>query len=178
MKAIFMRWEIELKLLAAMILFGLMCSLMGCDGITIGVDRELSVVPAVDVFPDEFSDDVDIDKMRERRRKMENRNHTIDVLVWVDEYRNEHGKKKMSLAIEMMEKAQTWAEEMASRGVCYHSPWPAENVAAGQASGEEVVNAWKDSRGHRANMLGEFEFYGAGCATGSNGVKYWVLMFR
>ena len=54
-----------------------------------------------------------------------------------------------------------------------------ENIAAGQQTEEEVMNAWLNSPGHRANILnGAFHkvglgFYDAGDAYG----RYWVTIF-
>ena len=54
-----------------------------------------------------------------------------------------------------------------------------ENIAAGQTTEEEVMNAWLNSPGHRANILnGAFHkvglgFYDAGDAYG----RYWVTIF-
>ncbi|WP_371818604.1 CAP domain-containing protein [Sedimentibacter sp. zth1] len=53
-----------------------------------------------------------------------------------------------------------------------------ENIAAGQRTPEEVVNAWMNSSGHRANILSStFTKIGVGYATNSSGKAYWTQMF-
>lgn len=52
-----------------------------------------------------------------------------------------------------------------------------ENIASGQKSASEVMNAWMNSPGHRANILGS-QF--SGMAVGVvkyQGVNYWVQIF-
>ena len=47
-----------------------------------------------------------------------------------------------------------------------------ENIAAGQATPAEVMNSWMNSSGHRANILGNYKYYGGGyvpCAGGGGG---------
>ena len=66
----------------------------------------------------------------------------------------------------------------AEYGIGYH--WAGENVAAGQKNPAEVVNAWMNSPGHRANILnGNFGRIGVGCVQDSNSYYkyYWVQMF-
>lgn len=58
-------------------------------------------------------------------------------------------------------------------GVTYNSA--GENIAMGQQSPEEVVQAWMDSEGHRKNILnGTFTHIGVGYT--ENG-SYWTQMF-
>ena len=92
--------------------------------------------------------------------------------------------------------AQSHANDMASRRVMTHvgangnnagqriaiygygaSTW-GENVAAGQTTAAEVVDAWMRSSGHRANILGSrWTNIGVAAAKGSNGVTYWTMVF-
>jgi uncharacterized protein YkwD len=53
----------------------------------------------------------------------------------------------------------------------------AENVAYGVDSGEEVVKLWKNSPGHRRNMLGNYKYIGIGAATDSRGRIYYTQVF-
>lgn len=54
----------------------------------------------------------------------------------------------------------------------------AENIAYGQRSAQEVVNAWMNSPGHRANILSaSYTHTGVGCAKKANGTLYWTQMF-
>jgi uncharacterized YkwD family protein len=53
-----------------------------------------------------------------------------------------------------------------------------ENIAYGQRSPAEVVKAWMDSPGHKANILNKsYTNIGAGTAKNSQGRIYWVHMF-
>lgn len=52
-----------------------------------------------------------------------------------------------------------------------------ENIAWGQKSPEEVVDAWMNSSGHRANIMNEnFTSIGVGYHR-QNGVNYWCQLF-
>lgn len=54
----------------------------------------------------------------------------------------------------------------------------AENIAYGQRTPKEVVNAWMNSAGHRANILSNaYTHTGVGAAKKSNGTLYWTQMF-
>ena len=53
-----------------------------------------------------------------------------------------------------------------------------ENIAKGQKTPQEVVNAWMNSKGHRENILNSnFTDIGVGVAISSNGILYWTQMF-
>lgn len=52
-----------------------------------------------------------------------------------------------------------------------------ENIASGQTSATEVMNAWMNSPGHRANILGS-QFSGMAVSVVEyHGVRYWVQIF-
>lgn len=51
-----------------------------------------------------------------------------------------------------------------------------ENIAYGQRSAKEVMDAWMNSEGHRANILGDYDYIGIGVYE-SGGVIYWSQMF-
>lgn len=52
-----------------------------------------------------------------------------------------------------------------------------ENIAMGQRTATEVVNAWMNSSGHRANILSQnYGKIGVGYAT-KNGTPYWTQIF-
>ncbi len=53
----------------------------------------------------------------------------------------------------------------------------AENVAYGQMDAQEVVDGWIRSRGHRKNMLGNYNLIGIGVAKGGNGQLYFTQFF-
>ena len=53
-----------------------------------------------------------------------------------------------------------------------------ENIAYGQRTPQEVMNAWMNSPGHRANILsGVYTQIGVGAAKKADGTLYWTQMF-
>ena len=64
-------------------------------------------------------------------------------------------------------------EMMKAFGLSYS--YAGENIAMGQRTPKEVVNAWMNSPGHRANILNaSYKKIGVGYVTGGN---YWTQMF-
>ena len=62
---------------------------------------------------------------------------------------------------------------MKNNGIQYKSA--GENIAKGQRSAQEVMNAWMNSSGHRANILNkDFTHIGVGYVESGN---YWTQMF-
>lgn len=69
------------------------------------------------------------------------------------------------------------AGDMLSKYGIKWSAW-GENIASGQKTPEDVVNAWMNSSGHRANILSSnYSRIGVGYVTNSNGTSYWTQMF-
>ncbi|WP_458415299.1 SafA/ExsA family spore coat assembly protein [Schinkia sp. CFF1] len=65
---------------------------------------------------------------------------------------------------------------MKNFGISYSAA--AENIAAGQATPQEVVNAWMNSPGHRQNILdSRMTQIGVGYAKGGSYRHYWSQMF-
>ena len=61
-------------------------------------------------------------------------------------------------------------------GISYRSA--GENIAKGQKTPQEVVDAWMNSEGHRKNILNpNFTNLGVGIAKDSNKTTYWTQMF-
>ncbi|HHW47726.1 MAG TPA: SafA/ExsA family spore coat assembly protein [Clostridiaceae bacterium] len=53
-----------------------------------------------------------------------------------------------------------------------------ENIAYGQRTPQEVMNAWMNSPGHRSNILNpSYNEIGVGLARTKSGVNYWTQMF-
>ena len=53
----------------------------------------------------------------------------------------------------------------------------AENVAYGVEGGKEVVEIWKNSKGHRKNLLGNYKYMGIGTARDRRGIIYYTQIF-
>nr|WP_260471986.1 SafA/ExsA family spore coat assembly protein [Bacillus sp. HMF5848] len=65
---------------------------------------------------------------------------------------------------------------MKNFGISYRSA--AENIAAGQTTPRDVVNAWMNSSGHRKNILSSgMTHIGVGYAQGGSYGHYWTQMF-
>lgn len=65
---------------------------------------------------------------------------------------------------------------MKNFGIAYRSA--GENIAAGQSTPQEVVTAWMNSPGHRANILStNYTYIGVGYAQGGSQQYYWSQMF-
>lgn len=120
-----------------------------------------------------------------------------EVLRLVNEQRAQNGLAALTLSDKLCELATLKAEDMVANGYfdhtspTYGSPFEmmrqfgvtfssaAENIAYGQRTPEQVMTAWMNSSGHRANILGQsYTEIGIGIATDSNGRLYWVQMFR
>ena len=52
-----------------------------------------------------------------------------------------------------------------------------ENIASGQTSASEVVNAWMNSPGHRANILNSSYSRIGSASVNIDGTLYWVQLF-
>lgn len=70
----------------------------------------------------------------------------------------------------------SFATAMKEAGVNYRRA--GENIAWGQRTPEEVVNAWMNSPSHRANIMNEnYGRIGVGHLTNARGTSYWVQLF-
>lgn len=85
--------------------------------------------------------------------------------------------------------AQAWSEKQAAAQKMSHNPhvvkqvpkghrWVGENVAYGYKSSKAVVDAWRKSPGHYANITKDvFTHVGTGIAYSSRGVAYFTQVF-
>jgi len=107
------------------------------------------------------------------------------VLAAMNDYRGERGLPPLGFDRRLNAAAEDRLRDMFERRYFDHtapdgtSPFAAvrrrgyrylsvgENLAAGQRSAREVVEQWMRSRGHRANILGDFEDAGIAIAAGS-----------
>ena len=112
----------------------------------------------------------------------------------VNQYRAEAGLSPVKYSAELSKAAQTRAFEieksfshtrpdgryfstvLKDHGISYN--YAGENIAWGQKSPEEVVTAWMNSPGHRANILNKsFTKLGVGYQQNSKGVNYFTQLF-
>lgn len=116
-----------------------------------------------------------------------------EVVRLVNEIRAERGLKELTYNWELSRVARYKSQDMKDNkyfshtspvygtpfqmmknfGITYRSA--GENIARGQRSPQEVVNAWMNSSGHRANILStSFTQIGVGYVANGN---YWTQMF-
>jgi len=116
-----------------------------------------------------------------------------EVVDLTNEERSKHGLQALQIDTELSEVAREKSRDMAASNYFDHnspnygSPFDmmqqfgisyqtaGENIAKGQRSPQEVVNAWMNSEGHRANILnGNFTHIGVGFIEQGN---HWTQMF-
>lgn len=103
--------------------------------------------------------------------------------------RLKRGLRPLSDDAKLQSMAQYWALRMTDLGLThlgfeqrfqsvYKNRGGGEIVAEGQDSVDQVVHAWMNSPGHRANILDpSFTAAGSGVATSRAAVKFWCVDF-
>ena len=102
-----------------------------------------------------------------------------------NEERSSWGYEPLETDSSLCECAQKHAEKMSKEKRLAHSSMTdlqsgsvGENIAWGQKTEADVVNAWMWSPGHRWNILGsEYRKAGFGMAKDSEGRIYWCVVF-
>jgi uncharacterized protein YkwD len=111
-------------------------------------------------------------------------------LMLINQYRAQNGLGSLSACTSLNRASQGHSEDMRDKNYFSHTglngstPWKrscdacyelgcgpqtlmAENIAAGNSTGQATFTQWKNSSGHNANMLGSgFKVIGIGRATG------------
>lgn len=119
-----------------------------------------------------------------------------EVLALVNQERSKAGLSPLKMDWELQRVARKKSEDMANKGYFSHqsptygSPFDmmkqfgisysqaGENIASGQRTPKEVMTAWMNSSGHRANILKpEFTHIGVGMHKGGSYGTYWTQMF-
>ncbi|MBT9314759.1 CAP domain-containing protein [Leptothoe spongobia] len=133
---------------------------------------------------------------------MQNQAFENEVLRLTNEFRKENGLKALVLDTNLDETADKHSKDMADQDYFSHTgkdgskPWDrakdegyesgtvGENIAAGYGSAKAVVEGWKNSPGHRANMLnanyneiGVGHYYLANDTGSVNYGHYWTQVF-
>ena len=109
----------------------------------------------------------------------------IDVIKLTNSERKEHGLNPLEIDEELMELAQTRAEEVSTKysherpdGTTVVALGCGENVGA-KASAEKQMTSWMNSNDHRYNiLLDRYKTIGVGCYKADNGNTYWVQIFK
>nr|WP_315023284.1 CAP domain-containing protein [uncultured Aminipila sp.] len=114
----------------------------------------------------------------------------------VNQERAKEGLAPLTLNAKLSNVAETKAEDMRDKNYFSHtsptygSPFDmmkqfgitytaaGENIAKGQKTPQDVMTAWMNSSGHRANIMNSnYQQIGVGYVTDSNGTTYWVQEF-
>lgn len=115
-------------------------------------------------------------------------NEVYLALVHLNQIRAERGLNPVQYDANLSAYAQQRAQEIIQlfdhtrpNGQSYHqevSPPSAENIAAGQETGQKVILSWKNSAGHYRNMMGNYQKAGIGLVyqPQSQYQYYWVLI--
>lgn len=124
----------------------------------------------------------------------DNANLVSNVLKQTNQFRKSEGMPELQMNKELNHIAQNHSKDMAAGRIAFgHDGFGgrqakaakeikgmhtfAENVAYGANSAAEVVTMWKNSPGHRRNMLGNFQYIGIGTAKNSKGQIYYTEIF-
>ena len=118
-----------------------------------------------------------------------------DVLKYTNQFRKSKGLKALEMRDDLNAIARKHSENMASGRCSFgHSGYDlrvskvkktikpcdgnvAENVAYGATNAKEAIDIWKNSSGHRKNMLGDYKYIGIGTARNRKGVIYYTQIF-
>lgn len=123
-----------------------------------------------------------------------NSNLISDIVSKTNEFRRSEGLPKLILNEDLNAIAQKHSQDMAKGRVAFghagfsernalasseisHLHSFAENVAYGPTTAKGVVTLWKNSPGHRHNMLGHYKYIGIGIAKDRNGRIYYTEVF-
>ena len=118
-----------------------------------------------------------------------------DVLKYTNQFRRSKGLKVLEMRDDLNAIARSHSEDMA-KGRCSFGHdgynlrvskikktikpcdgYVAENVAYGASNGKEAFDTWKNSSGHRKNMLGDYKYIGIGTSRNRQGVIYYTQLF-
>lgn len=122
------------------------------------------------------------------------KNYFSEVLTATNRIRRSHGLSSLLVEGSLGESASLRATEIAESqelshdgyldsfkyiGFDYKKHYTSEILAHGHPSGQSVVSAWYDSRGHRKSLVKEeYNFIGIGCVIDRKGKIWWVEHFR
>lgn len=121
-------------------------------------------------------------------------NMSDEILLYVNQYRAQHGLSKLSMNPVVAEQAQRHSQDMATHALPFghdgfgsriqhmhegvaNSSSGAENVAYNYKTARIVVDGWIKSPGHRQNILGHYNVTGIGIARDKAGKIYYTQLF-
>jgi uncharacterized protein YkwD len=103
-----------------------------------------------------------------------------NIVTYTNEERVRHGLQPLVVDKDLMATAREHATWMTENQRLVHTSHPvAENIAMGQPTSSDVVQAWMNSPGHRANILnGSHGRIGVAAFRTESGVIYWCQQFQ
>ena len=145
---------------------------------------------------DDNSQSDDIQHGNEEPAEHETTSQAEAVLKLVNAERSKQGLQPLTLSSKLTNLATMKSKDMADKGYFEHTsptygtPFQmlqshgvhyssaGENIAAGQQTPEQVMNAWMNSSGHRANILNKsYTEIGIGYYQGGKYGVYWTQLF-
>ncbi|MBR5937271.1 MAG: leucine-rich repeat protein [Clostridiales bacterium] len=112
--------------------------------------------------------------------------YAYKVLDLVNQERKKEGLAPLTMDMDLLEAAMVRSAELdfsfsharPNGTSCYtiHSKIYGENIAWGYGTPSSVMNAWMNSAGHKANILGDYKSIGIACFECNGGI-YWVQVF-
>lgn len=101
------------------------------------------------------------------------------IIAGTNAQRARYGLPALQIDPALQQQARGHAAWMTNHQTMQHtSAAVGENIAMGQPSAPDVVAAWMNSSGHRANILnGGYHKIGAAAYTAPNGTIYWCEQF-
>jgi uncharacterized protein YkwD len=120
---------------------------------------------------------------------------TEDVLKYTNQFRRSKGLRSLEMRDDVNAIARRHSEDMAAGRCAFGHDgynlrvskikktikpcdgYVGENVAYGARNGKEAFDIWKNSSGHRKNMLGDYKYIGIGTARSRKGIIYYTQIF-
>ena len=103
-----------------------------------------------------------------------------NIVSYTNQERARYGLPALTVDKELMETAREHAIWMTRNRSMVHTSRPvAENIAMGQPHSSDVVQAWMNSPGHRANILNSgHRRIGVAAFCTDDGTIFWCQQFR
>jgi uncharacterized protein YkwD len=104
----------------------------------------------------------------------------LNIITYTNQERARHGLPPLEVDKKLMESARQHAAWMTRNHSMVHTNRPvAENIAMGQPHSSDVVRAWMNSPGHRANILNlAHRAIGVAAFRTENGTIFWCQQFH
>lgn len=115
----------------------------------------------------------------EQPSEVEIREVEAEIVAYTNEQRKRYGLQPLEVDPGLLESARKHTQWMTNTRQLVHGRGVAENIAMGQNSSRQAVQAWMNSSGHRANILNpRHRRIGVAGFTTSNGTCYWCQQFK